>query len=69
VVSGESFESVLRQVIECGGDTDTFAAITGQIIGAALGELCLPAKLVDRLPEAAGIRDIAVEFAASASAG
>ncbi len=40
-----SFEAVIRDTIRAGGDTDTIAAITGQIAGAACG--------FDRLPKTA----------------
>lgn len=36
------FESAIRSVIECGGDTDTVAAITGGICGAEVGENGIP---------------------------
>lgn len=36
------FESSVRSVIECGGDTDTVAAITGGICGAEVGEQGIP---------------------------
>lgn len=32
------FEATIRSVIQCGGDTDTVAAITGGICGAEVGE-------------------------------
>jgi ADP-ribosyl-[dinitrogen reductase] hydrolase len=36
------FECAVRSVIECGGDTDTVAAITGGICGAEVGEKGIP---------------------------
>ena len=36
------FEASVRSVIECGGDTDTVAAITGGICGAEVGEQGIP---------------------------
>lgn len=36
------FESAVRSVIQCGGDTDTVAAITGAICGAETGEAGIP---------------------------
>lgn len=36
------FSRALREVIECGGDTDTTAAILGGIIGAGVGKEGLP---------------------------
>ena len=36
------FETAIRSVIACGGDTDTVAAITGGICGAEVGEKGIP---------------------------
>ena len=36
------FDTAIRSVIECGGDTDTVAAITGGICGAEVGENGIP---------------------------
>ncbi|MEO0478963.1 MAG: ADP-ribosylglycohydrolase family protein [Planctomycetota bacterium] len=44
----ESFEHSIRTIIECGGDTDTTAAILGGILGAR-GSSTLPEHLVDGL--------------------
>lgn len=38
----DDFEAAVRSVIECGGDTDTVAAITGGICGAEVGESGIP---------------------------
>lgn len=38
-------------VIQCGGDTDTAAAITGGIIGAAVGQKGLPKDWLDKIVE------------------
>jgi ADP-ribosylglycohydrolase len=39
----------VRSVIECGGDTDTVAAITGGICGAEVGEAGIPAEWINRI--------------------
>jgi ADP-ribosylglycohydrolase len=57
-------EGVFRQVIECGGDTDTIAAIAGQIIGAAIGHRRLPQQSLERLSNCAEVVTIADRFAA-----
>ena len=36
------YRSAIRGVIQCGGDTDTTAAITGGIVGAAVGRSGIP---------------------------
>ncbi len=41
------FEDAIRSVIECGGDTDTVAAITGGICGAEVGEDGIPREWID----------------------
>ena len=41
------YETALRQVIACGGDTDTVAAITGGICGAGVGEEGIPKAWID----------------------
>lgn len=41
------FEMAVRSVIQCGGDTDTVAAITGAICGAETGEPGIPRAWID----------------------
>ncbi len=41
------FETAVRSVIQCGGDTDTVAAITGAICGAETGEAGIPRAWID----------------------
>lgn len=43
------FQSAVRTVIECGGDTDTVAAITGGICGAEVGEKGIPKEWIDAI--------------------
>ncbi len=47
----DGFATVLRELVLAGGDTDTNAAIFGQIAGARLGFEALPTKLVEQVPE------------------
>lgn len=54
---------VLRNTIEAGGDTDTVASLTGQIAGAWLGVSRIPHELIDRLPNATYIEQVANGFA------
>jgi ADP-ribosylglycohydrolase len=44
-----AFATAVTEVIRCGGDTDTMAAIVGGIIGAAVGKDGIPAAWLDRL--------------------
>ena len=41
------FETAVRSAIQCGGDTDTVAAITGAICGAETGEAGIPRAWID----------------------
>ncbi len=43
------FATAVRSVIECGGDTDTVAAITGGISGAEVGKAGIPREWMDRI--------------------
>ena len=43
--------AAVEEVIRCGGDTDTTAAIVGGIVGAAVGKEGIPAAWLDRLFE------------------
>lgn len=48
---GNDFRKGITQVIECGGDTDTTAAILGGIIGSGIGEKAIPEQWISRLCE------------------
>ncbi|WP_145369340.1 ADP-ribosylglycohydrolase family protein [Maioricimonas rarisocia] len=45
------FAGAVTAVIRCGGDTDTTAAITGGIVGAAVGREGIPADWLNRLAD------------------
>ena len=49
-----NYRQTLETVIECGGDTDTVAAITGALAGATVGEAGIPKDWID------GICDVPV---------
>ena len=57
------FAGMLEQVIAAGGDTDTNAALAGQVAGTALGFCRLPNELLERLPQPEMVLGIAREFA------
>lgn len=42
---GTSFEDALRQVLACGGDTDTNACIVGGLVGACEGLAAIPGQM------------------------
>lgn len=54
---------VLEQLIAAGGDTDTNAAIAGQIAGAWLGLEAIPQALIQQLPNSEGILATSQAFA------
>ena len=49
--------------IEAGGDTDTIASITGQIVGSRIGLSHIPVDLLHRVPHFNEIGRIVKEFA------
>ena len=57
------FQAMLAELIACGGDTDTIAAIAGQVAGTLIGGGQLPASMVFRLPERELIETVASKFA------
>lgn len=65
------YEAAVREVIACGGDTDTVAAITGGICGAETGEKCIPDSWIKHLcdwPRSVSyIRRLAVALATEAA--
>ncbi|UCC81996.1 MAG: ADP-ribosylglycohydrolase family protein [Gemmatimonadota bacterium] len=67
------FESTLSATLDCGGDTDTAAAIAGALAGAALGERAIPRDWAEGLvdwPRGPNLmREIADRLAASESDG
>jgi len=64
-ISSRSFESIMREVIHSGGDTDTIASISGQIVGTLVGYKALPNELSSQLEKFSFIEAIAMEFAAT----
>lgn len=57
------FQLLLQELITLGGDSDTIASITGQIIGSFIGFNALPKDLVSSLPISDNIFAIAKNFA------
>lgn len=53
---------VLRSTIEAGGDTDTIASMTGQMVGARIGFSQIPREMIALLPKASEIEQIAEKF-------
>lgn len=47
----QDFRAAVRDVIRCGGDTDTTAAIVGAIVGAGVGKRGIPKEWLDNLWE------------------
>ena len=57
------FDEILRIIIEVGGDTDTNASMTGQIIGTWIGASQIPERLIHSLPNVKNIERITNDFA------
>ena len=68
-----SYREGIMDVVRCGGDTDTTAAITGAIIGAAVGKRGIPAKWLAGIWEAprsaAWLEALASHLAATMDSG
>ncbi|MEO0413895.1 MAG: ADP-ribosylglycohydrolase family protein [Verrucomicrobiota bacterium] len=45
------FRKIITACVECGGDTDTVAAIAGGVAGAECGEKGIPAQWIERLSD------------------
>ena len=58
------FESMIREIIRCGGDADTIASMAGQIAGTLVGTEGLPRLLLQRLPDREAILNVAERLAA-----
>lgn len=58
------FQTLLRELIATGGDTDTIASMAGQIAGTLLGHMGLPGEWLARLPEQEAIISLADSLAA-----
>ena len=48
-VNSTNLLETIGQLVRCGGDTDTIAAMFGQIFGAACGAQALPSAIIDRI--------------------
>ncbi len=62
-LASHDFMSMMQAVIAVGGDTDTNAAIAGQIGGAWLGASQIPTSLVEQVPERESITRFAAGIA------
>jgi ADP-ribosylglycohydrolase len=57
------FQNMMREIVSCGGDTDTIASMAGQITGARLGRSELPEDWIAQITEREMILEIAENFA------
>ena len=55
VLSTDSFEAALIEIVNRGGDCDTIAAMTGALAGALYGEDAIPARWLEPLTQRARI--------------
>jgi ADP-ribosylglycohydrolase len=56
VGEGAGFEEGVLHTISLGGDTDTNAAVTGALLGAAFGDTAIPAPWLNKLAEREAIK-------------
>ncbi len=61
--SARDFESALVLAVNHGGDSDSTGAITGNLLGAALGATAIPERWLERLELADVIRGVADDLA------
>jgi ADP-ribosylglycohydrolase len=59
------FKTVLKELIVCGGDTDTIASMAGQVMGALIGRGGLPEEMIAMAPERDSVEAIAGAFVES----
>lgn len=62
-IEHQTFDDLLRTVIEAGGDTDTNASIAGQLAGAWLGAAKISSQMIELLPETDFVQQVASDFA------
>ncbi|MEM8888547.1 MAG: ADP-ribosylglycohydrolase family protein, partial [Bacteroidota bacterium] len=58
------FEKAIHEIIDAGGDTDTNAAIMGQLAGSALGFKNLPPDMLSQIQLLEGYAEIEVVLSA-----
>lgn len=62
-LNGSELLPTIEQVVRSGGDTDTIAALCGQLLGAEHGAACIPREMAGRIAEVSGIQSIASQLA------
>ena len=63
------FAEMMRQLIEVGGDTDTIAAMAGNVAGALIGYESLPRDISAVIPDAEIVMTAARRLAELVTAG
>ncbi|MEM7261680.1 MAG: ADP-ribosylglycohydrolase family protein [Planctomycetota bacterium] len=56
-LNARDFDSLIQEIIACGGDTDTIASMAAQVFAAARGRSALPEELTARLDVAELLTD------------
>jgi ADP-ribosyl-[dinitrogen reductase] hydrolase len=69
LLTTDSFEEALMDVVNLGGDTDTAGAILGAMAGAYYGVDSIPARWLDGLQNREGIESRAIALAQRSAAG
>lgn len=65
LIDSVPLDVVLQSVIETGGDTDTIASMSGQIVGARIGASQISQHLSESVPNMTNIDRLATNFAAT----
>ena len=53
----------IREIVQCGGDTDTIGSMFGHIFGAASGNGAVPTEIVNQIDVVSLVRETAATFA------
>ena len=69
LLTTDSFEEAVTEVVNLGGDTDTAGAILGAMAGAYYGVDAIPARWLDGLQNREGIEARAIALAQRSTAG
>lgn len=62
LVAGDDFERGVRLAVNHSGDSDSTGAMTGNLLGAALGEDAIPARWLEELELREVVRQVAVDL-------
>jgi ADP-ribosylglycohydrolase len=64
-IASLGFKGLIEEIVLTGGDTDTIASISGQIVGTLIGFQAIPQDIVALLPDQSLIERVAAMFSQS----